>query len=207
MQLKKDFKNVNIYRIIWVSCIFLVLIVILAMIMDYKINYEYMEEKKLYFYHCDDGQVCVAEVKNNNKELYSIYECGYNECPKFSEFTNNDYALLKEEDNSFELYNYKEGIVISSGYDDYEFINDNYIIVTKGNKQGVIDKEDNIVVSISYDQIGWYTNSVLNGYNLENIVAKKGEKFGIISFKTGEVKEGFTYSEDRIEELLIFIEV
>lgn len=199
-------RSINIYRIIWVGCIFLLLIVILLMVMDYKINYQYLEENYLYFYECDE-EVCINSTSDDDLVLYSRYECRYEECPKFDRIINEDYALLKESDNSYELYNYKNGNVISAGYDNYAFINDDYIIVTQGTKQGIIDKDDNVVIDLIYDQIGWYTNSVLNGYNSENIVAKKGDKFGIISFKTGEVKEGFTYSEDRIEELLVIIEV
>ena len=52
----KKQKKINVYKIMWVSSIFLFLIVVLIMVMDYKINYEYLPESnsKLYFYQCDN---------------------------------------------------------------------------------------------------------------------------------------------------------
>ena len=207
MKFLTKLKSINIYRLVWVSCIFLVLIIILILVMNYKINYEYLDSKYLYFYYCEsDNQLCVTEVQDDSLDLYSIYECGYDDCPTFTNVINNNYVLLREKEDSYILYDYMNDSIISNGYSDYRFINNNYIIVTKGDRQGVIDLENNIVVDISYEQIGWYTNGVLNGYNLEDIVAKKNGKYGIISFETGEVKEQFSYSEDRIETLLVFIE-
>lgn len=198
-------KNTNIYRLIWISCIFLVLIVILVMVMDYKINYEYLEENKLYFYNCDES-VCATEVEDNDLELYSTYECRYEVCPKFSNIVNEDYVLLSENDSTYELYNYKTGITISAGYEDYEFINDSYIIVTNDNKKGIIDTDDNVIVNLEYEEIGWHTSNILSGYDYEKIVAKKDGMYGIISFKDGSVYTKFTYSVDDIEELLKVIE-
>lgn len=203
--MKNILKNVNIYRIVWVSCIFLLLIAILVMVMDYKIHYEYLEESFLYFYNCDSS-LCASSVENANLKLYSKYECMYQECPQYERVINTDYALLRDNDNSYELYNYKTGNVISAGYDNYYFINNGYIVVHKGDKQGIIDIDDNIIVALEYDQIGCYNNDVLYGYNLNYIVAKKKDKYGIISFKDGKVKEDFVYSEERLEELIVFLQ-
>ena len=64
------------YKFVWVSSIFLVLIVILIMVMDYKINYEYAsdESSKMYFYKCD-SDVCTMEVNDKKKKIYSSYDC------------------------------------------------------------------------------------------------------------------------------------
>lgn len=204
--MKDKLKNINKYRVVWVSCIFLVLIVILIMVMDYKINYEYLQEpsQKLYFYECD-GEVCTTEVKDNNKNVYSSYDCWYNTCPIYKGIINDDYVLL-EENSTFILYNYKTGVTVTSGYDSYDFINNDYIIVVRDEKYGVIDISDNIVADVSYDQIGYYENDLLKGYNTSNIIAKKGEKFGIISFKDGSIVEEFNYTNNDISKLLDIIE-
>ena len=96
----------NVPKIIWVSCLFLELIVILIMVMDYKINYQYTNDKetKLYFYDCS-GELCTSEVKNNSKKLYSVFDCWYTICPVYKKIINEDYALL-EEAESLILYNY-----------------------------------------------------------------------------------------------------
>ena len=195
-------KKINIAKIVWVSSIFLLLIVILLMVMDYKINYQYSKpSQKMYFYDCDNS-LCTSTVKENNKEIYSTYDCWYSTCPEYKKIIYDDYALLKENDKQYILYNYKTGVTTSSGYGGYEFINNEYIIVKKGKKYGIIDINDNVAVSVSYDQIGYHENKILTGYNTNSIVAKKGKKYGIISYKDGKVVESFTYDEDEIEKLL-----
>ena len=195
-------KKINIAKIIWVSSIFLVLIVILLMVMDYKINYQYSKpSQKMYFYDCDNS-LCTSTTKDKNKQLYSSYDCWYSTCPEYKKIMYDDYALLKENNKQYILYNYKTGSTISSGYAEYEFINNEYIIVKKGKKYGIIDLNDNITVSPSYDLIGYHEKKILTGYNTNSIVAKKGKKYGIISYKDGKVIESFTYDEDEIEKLL-----
>lgn len=197
-------KNKNIYRIIWVSALFILLIIILVCIMDYKINHEYEEEKFLYFYDCNDT-VCVSSAMDNSKTIISKYECRYTECPKYERIINNDYALLKESDNSYELYNYKSGNIISAGYNNYSFIDDEYIVVTKNNKDGIININDEIVVDTIYDKLGIIDNDNLTGYNKDYIIALKNDKYGIISIKDGKIREDFKYDKDKLDELLVLI--
>lgn len=198
-------KKINFLRFIWVSCLFLTLIVILLMVMDYKINYEYLEKSsgKVYFYDCGD-EVCTTEVKDDSKKLYSTYDCWYNTCPIYKGVINDDYALLKE-DTSFVLYNYKTGDTITSGYDSYTFINKEYIIVTKDAQDGIIDINDNVIVKPEYDQIGYFDGDYLIGYSTDKIIASKNDKYGIISFKDGRVVEEFKHSEAEVSSLLALI--
>lgn len=198
-------KKTNIPRIIWISSIFALLITILIMVMDYKINYQYNSAlgNKIYFYNCDN-QVCTSESNNIKKELYSIYEC-YTICPKYKKTINNNYALLQSEEGII-LYNYKEGIKIAEDYDDYQFINDNYIIVTKNNLKGIIDIDNNIILDINYTDIGYYKKQTLIGYNNSSIIVKKDKSYGIINYKTEEVVEEVKYEEKDINKLLDIIE-
>ena len=200
-------KKINFAKIIWVSSIFLVLIVILIMVMDYKINYQYSKpSEKLYFYDCD-GSLCTSNTKKEGEDIYSSYDCWYSSCPSYKKIIYDDYALLEESKNKYILYNYKTGDTISANYKNYEFINNDYIIVKRGNKYGVIDIEDNVTVSVSYDSIGYHENKILSGYNTNSIIAKKGNKYGIISYKDGKVIEKFSYDEDEIVKLLEMISV
>ena len=57
--------KVNIFKIIWISGVFLLLIVILLMIMDYKINYEYLTQKKIYFYNLKTVRNCKKDMNKN----------------------------------------------------------------------------------------------------------------------------------------------
>jgi hypothetical protein len=195
-------KKFNIYKFIWISCIFLVLIAILICIIDYKVNYQYIEEvsPKLYFYECD-GELCTSQVEDTTKKNYSIYDCWYNECPTYKGIVNENYALLEEKEG-YILYDYKNGTTISSGYESYQFIDNNYIIVSKNNKEGIIDLSDNVIVESIYDKIGYDENDYLIGFNTEYIIAKKDNKYGLISYKDGSIKEEFKYDETSINELL-----
>ena len=78
-------------------------------------------------------------------------------------------------------------------------------ILEKDNKEGIIDAEDNLIVEIEYDQIGYYDQEYLSGYNTNNIIAKKDNKYGIISFKDGTLVEEFKYEESQIQTLLDLI--
>ncbi len=195
-------KNLNIPRIVWVSCLFLDLIVILVMVIDYKVNYQYMVTHSLYFYDCD-GNLCVSEATESDK-IYSTYLCGNEMCPVYEKTVEDDYAILNSGESAI-LYNYKVGKVISKGYDSYEFINSNYVIVTKNKYKGVIDLEDEVTVKVLYQDIGVRTSDYVTGYNVNNIIAKRSDKYGIISFKDGSIVEDFKYSEDKLPELLNII--
>ena len=200
-------KKIFIPRLIWVSSIFGVLIAILLMVMDYKIHYQYSKPSEvLYFYECD-GSLCTSLTKDNNKTIYSFYDCYYSSCPKYKKIIYDDYALLEEKKNSYILYNYKTGNVVTSGYQEYEFINVDYVIVKRDNKYGIIDLEDNITVSPSYDDIGYHENNILTGFNTNSIIAKKNNKYGIISYKDGKIVDDFRYGENDINKLLDKISV
>lgn len=193
-------KKSNIARLVWVTSIFLELFVILVMVVDYKVHYQYLTIHKLYFYECT-GTLCVTEVKDDEHLLYSAYECGYEDCPTYKKEIGDTYVLLTE-GNDCILYDYRTGTVISRDYDDYLFINNDYLIVTKNGLQGIINIENQLIVSSDYEQIGYFQDEYLIGYNVSSIIAKKDDQYGIISFKTGKIIEPFKYDEANINELL-----
>lgn len=193
-------KKVNFARIIWVVCLFSVLIVVLIMVVDYKIHYQYLSVQKLYFYECS-GNLCVTEVEEDNKLMFSYYDCGYEECPVYKKNIEDSYVLLEQDKTSI-LYDYRQGKVISREYENYQFLSDDYIIVTLNGKQGIIDLNNNVTVDVFYDELGIKQGEYLLGYNLSYILAKKEGKYGIISFKDGSILEDFQYSEDQLEQLL-----
>ena len=198
-------RKINIYKLMWIISIFLFLIVVLIMVIDYKINYEYLpiSNKKLYIYNCDN-ELCTTEVEDKNKEIYSVYDCWYEACPKYKSNVNDDHVLL-EKNNIIILYNYKIGEEISRDYNSYLFIDNEHIIVEKDKKYGIIDIKNKVIVDLEYDQIGYYEDELLKGYNTSNIIATKNNKLGIISYKDGSIVENFNYTEDNINELLELI--
>ena len=193
-------RRINIARITWVSMLFLGLIVILIAVMDYKIHYEYKIKNILYFYDYD-GNLSVTEVEDDKHLLYSKYECGYEDCPVLKMEIDDTYVILESTDKNI-LYNYRKGRVISSSYDNYQYLNNTYFIVTKDKFRGIIDINDNIAVSLSYDELGIIKDNYLTGYNLNSIIAKKNILYGIISIKDGSIIEEFNYKEEELDSLL-----
>lgn len=193
-------RKINIARITWVSMLFLGLIVILIAVMDYKIHYEYKIKNILYFYDYD-GTLSVTEVEDDKHLLYSKYECGYADCPVLKMEIDDTYVILEITDKNI-LYNYRKGRVISSSYDNYQYLNNTYFIVTKDKFRGIIDINDNIAVSLSYDELGIIKDNYLTGYNLSSIIAKKNNLYGIISIKDGSIIEEFNYKEEELDSLL-----
>ena len=193
-------KRFNIAGIIWKLSIILILIVILIAVMDYKIHFEYLTNNNLYFYDCD-GTLCVTEVKNDNHLLYSKYQCGYEECPIFKSELNDNFVILTEKNNSI-LFNYRTGQITSTNYTNYQLLNNNYIIVTKDKYQGIIDLNNNLIVPTNYEQLGIIKENYLTGYTINSIIAKKDNKYGMISIKDGTIIVEFNYEENELDNLL-----
>ena len=124
-------KKINFARILWVSSFFLILIIVLIAVIDYKVHYEYLTNNNLYFYD-SEGILSVTEVKNDNYLLYSKYQCGYDDCPVLKSVLNDNLVLLIKDDITI-LFDYRTGVIISSDYDNYQIINnpltDNKVII------------------------------------------------------------------------------
>lgn len=193
-------KKKNWARIIWVFALFVLLIVILVMVMNYKIYYQYALKNKLYFYECNDT-VCVMEVESDEYLMYSKYDCGDDVCPVYKKNIDDNYLLLTKNDKAI-LYDYRKGKVISQDYEDYFFINQNYIIVTLSGKQGVINLKNKVTIPLKYNKVGYFQNDYLSGYNLEYIIVQNNDKYGIISYKDGTILEKVEFDEKDIDSLL-----
>lgn len=193
-------KKINFAKIIWISSIFLILIIILVAVIVYKIHFQYKIKNQLYFYDCN-GTLCVTEVENEAHLLYSKYDCGYDQCPVFRSELSDTYVILDNEYNDI-LFNYRINKIISSNYEDYYLLNNNYIIVTKDKKQGIINLENQLTVPLEYEQLGYIQDNYLIGYSLNYIIAKKNNKFGIISIEDNMIIEDFIYQESDMTKLL-----
>ncbi len=196
-------KKINVARVVWIVCLFLLLIVILLMVMDYKINYQYLNHNYIYFYECS-GNLCVSTIEDNQKLLFSAYDCGYDDCPSYKKDISDDYVLLEGNDGNI-LYQYRKNMVVSKDYDDYEFIDNHYIIVKTHGLYGVIDLDNTVVIKPVYDEIGIHSNGYLTGYNINSIIVKKNDKYGLLSYKDGKMIEEFLYTDENLEELVAFL--
>lgn len=189
-------------RILWVSVLFLLLIVILLTISIYKIYFQYKTDNYLYFYECKDN-LCVSEVQEDEHLMYSKYNCKQEACPIYKSNLGDSYAILERQENHKQiLFNYRTEKIITQEYKDYTPIDSTHFIITKGNKQGIMENNGSLVVPIIYDKIGYYQDNNLTGYNFQYIIAKINNNYGLISYQDGDIIEKFEYNEDNIKTLL-----
>lgn len=193
-------KKINFAKLVWVSSIFIILIILLYLVMDYKINYEYLVHNYLYFYECDTN-LCVSQVKEKDKLVFSKFDCGYEECPQYLKKIGDNHLILKKGDKHI-LYDYRKSKVVSDEYNDYELLNSNYIIAKFGGKKGIITVDGKVVVAMIYDEIGYKKDDKIVGYNLNSVIVKKDNLYGIVSYKDEKIVDEIKYSENDINVLL-----
>lgn len=161
-------KKNKIWKIIWISCIYAILLIILYLVVLYKVKWEDKDfNTYLYFYNCNNS-VCSSITKP--KEYYNKIVCEEHQCPYISSFTNN--ILILTNNNKSWLYDYKNGSVYNDNYIDYVLFKDDFFIVTDQNsKQGIINKEGKEIVAVKYDKI--------IDYNFGLVVYKENNLYGI----------------------------
>ena len=161
-------KKNKLWKIIWVTCIYAILIIILYLVILYKVKWENKDfNTYLYFYDCGNA-VCSTITKPNT--YYSKIVCDDGECPYISEFSDNIVILTKNEKSW--LYDYKNDNIHNDDYVNYKQLNNDLYVVTDENmKQGIIDKVGKNVAANRYDEIV--------DYNYGLIVHKENDLYGI----------------------------
>lgn len=167
-------KKKNIYRIVWVSGIYIFLILVLFLVIIYKVKWEGKDlNKYLYFYDCS-GSLCTSELKP--RKYYSKYLCN-KICPRINNILDNDIVIL-EGIYDGAIFNYKDGNIINNNYSNYLLINNNILIVSDGSKKGLIDLSGNIILNTIYDDISEYFDDYVSVkkdslWGIENIHSDK----------------------------------
>ena len=163
-------KGSKIWKIVWVSGIYLLLITILYLVILYKVEWENKDlNTYLYFYECN-GNLCSSTTKVNN--YYNKILCENDNCPYIKEIINNN-VILQKNDNSY-IYDYFHDKIINNTYVGYEYLKDNlYIVTDNNNRQGIINEAGNVIVKLEYDYIDDYNNDFIsfkqnNLYGIEN---------------------------------------
>ena len=129
---KHKFKKEKLYKIIWITGLYVILI--LWLVIEYKVKWESADlNRYVRFYDCS-GSLCTTE-ENINK-YYSKLVCS-NNCPRIIEIINDKIAILAINNKEL-LYNYIDGNIINEEYSEYMKISDELFIVTKDNKKGII---------------------------------------------------------------------
>ncbi len=166
-------KNNVIFKLMWVGGIYLFLVLILVLVIDYKVKWEGRDlSKYLYFYDCS-GNLCTTELKISN--YYSRYKC-VDFCPRVRNVLDNNIVIL-EGVKSGAIFNYKEGKVLNDKYVNYVSLDKNRILVSNGTKKGIIDLSNKVILPCEYDDI---STSISGNY----IGVKKGDLWGLKSLSS-----------------------
>lgn len=163
-------KKNNLLRISWVVGIYAVLVLILYLVVTYKVKWEDRDlNTYLYFYNCS-GDLCTSEIQPD--DYYGKVVCKNDICPYIKE-KSDDYLILSDNSSEF-LYNYKNDKIISKKYSTYKLSSDNnYIVINKNNKYGVIDSDNKLIFELTDKKI----TDFKNGF----ITYKENGKYGIIN--------------------------
>lgn len=163
-------KGSKIWKIIWVSGIYILLITILYLVIVYKVEWEDKDlNTYLYFYNCNKN-LCSTTNKVDN--YYNKILCDDDSCPHIKEIINNNVIL--ERNNVSYIYNYFDDKIVNNNYIDYKHLdNDLYIVTDDSNKQGIINEIGDVIIEPQYDYIDNYYNNFIsykqgNMYGIEN---------------------------------------
>ena len=133
----------------WVAGIYLFLVLLLVLVIDYKVKWEGRDlTKYLYFYDCS-GNLCTTELKVSN--AYSKYTCK-DVCPRIESLLENNIVVLSGA-RSGAIFDYKNGKVINNDYISYSSLGNKRILVSNGEKKGIIDIDNKIILPCIYDDI------------------------------------------------------
>lgn len=177
----------NIYKIIWISGIFLILIMVLLMVLTYKIKYQdSVYYKYLYFYNCNDDICATSNEKqiNDRSLIYSVYKY-QKKVPSFKKI-NDEYVKIYDNDMVvlYSMYNR----IISNNYKDYDIINNDdikFIAQNENDLYGIIDAEGK-------KQTGFVYSKLLT-YNKELITGIYEGKYGVITLDGKKTVIDFEY--------------
>lgn len=155
----------KIWRIVWITSIYAVLITILYLVVIYKVKWEDKDlAKYLYFYNCGNGELCTTD--GVVKEYYSRIKCDNDICPRIID--KRDNIVIIGNDNENYIYDYLNSITINDSYIRYRFTSQNgYYIAYNDNKYGVIDNNQSIIVKFEYDNINDYIDNIIT-YSKDN---------------------------------------
>lgn len=147
----------NLWHLVWIGGIYIVLIVILLLIIEYKVKWENKDlNTYLYFYNCSNN-LCTTSEKVST--YYSRVKCEKKKCPYIKE-RNKNLVILANEENEY-VFDYRNEKIIDNQYINYSFKNDNLIVKNKDNKYGVSSIDGTLLIEPNYNRIVDYKDGYL----------------------------------------------
>lgn len=155
----------KIFKIIWVSGIYILLFVILYLVIVYKVEWEDKDlNTYLYFYDCSH-KLCSSSKKQD--DYYNKILCEDDVCPHITDIIGNNLILTSE--NTSWIYNYISDEIINNSYINYRYIGHDLFVVTDNtNNQGVIELSGKEIVPLKYEYIENYYDGFIS-YKKDNL--------------------------------------
>ena len=163
-------------------------------------NYFYEIKENIVYLNSSDG----LESTYKCKEKCEIYTRG-----AFKGYFNKGRILLQEGVNIY-LYDLLNNKKLSSNYSWIDYIYDEsgeeldnikmFKVKDSFNKHGIMDLNGNILVGLTFDELGKIVDNSLVNYSYENnyITAKSGLKWGLISLTNGKGLIDYQYEDIKI---------
>lgn len=165
------FKSGKVWKIIWMSGVYVILLVILYLVVLYKVKWEYKDlNTYLYFYDCGRKLCSTNNLVDN---YYSKILCKNDVCPYIEHIVDQN-LILKNADNKSWIYNYINGKTINDIYNNYRYIGkDMYVVNDENLKYGIIDSKGELLVDLQYKYIDEYKDGIISyiDNNLYGIVS------------------------------------
>jgi len=158
-------KGSKIWKILWVSGIYAILLVILYLVVLYKVEWEDKDlNMYLYLYDCDHN-LCTSTTELD--DYYSRLLCEEDNCPYITSVLGNNLVLSNG--TTSWIYNYISDEIVNDKYTNYRYIgHEMYVVTDDIGDQGVIDLTGNILVEPRYAYIDDYRDGFIS-YMKDNL--------------------------------------
>ena len=204
----KEYKN-QIKIKIFLGGLFIVIVICSIYFYFMFNNQKVYDPKKNYTYEIIEN---VVYLKSND-QIEETYKCK-NNCKIYTRDTFVEYfskgRILLQDGVDIYLYDLLNNKKISSNYNWIDYIYDGkgdklenikmFKVTDSFNKHGILDLNGNILVGLSYDELGKIIDEKLINYSYDNnyITAKSGNKWGLISLTNGKGLIDFQYQDIKI---------
>jgi hypothetical protein len=149
----------KIWKITWVSGIYILLFVILYLVVVYKVEWEDKDlNTYLYFYDCGH-KLCSSS--NVQEDYYNKVLCEEDICPHISNIIGNNLILTKQ--NNSWIYNYITDKIVNNTYKNYRYIdNDMFIVTDINDNEGIIDLSGKEIITPKYEYLDDYKSGFIS---------------------------------------------
>ena len=179
---------------------------------------DFNEEFGSLFLYQKEEELVVFRDLNNDQTEYSylgMYNCQSEDCDLYkvgeSYFNDFDSNTVVLKDQGMFIYNYKEDKIMTYKYSYFypiRALEKVYLIgIDENNKANIYSIRGTKITTDGYQSIGLINNNQIYEYDNNVIVAKKDDKWGLITIRTNEVILDFKWDNLYLSEDELYLAV